>query len=248
MRRFFTLIELLVVIAIIAILAAMLLPSLRSARSMAKAMQCMGNLRGLGQINCIYLADWKGYIPCAGSAKTALWPYLLAGYLGKDIDLANVNYNNPFLDVERVKYNGVKLYLCTEPTGNKSYYQAYYSVSYAISSDFNNVPKMEMVRSPSIRMQFIDWPGTGVNAYYGDISRSSSVNFVVGAGSRVPGAPCPSPSGIVYDQFYRGRHGCVVNAVFCDGSVQKMPPEKPGMDYYYYSSRSFNDGNLFKLK
>ncbi|MBL8047179.1 MAG: prepilin-type N-terminal cleavage/methylation domain-containing protein [Chthonomonas sp.] len=63
MRRAFTLIELLVVIAIIAVLAAIIFPVLAGAKSVAKATQCLSNLKQLGFGWQMYLNDADDRLP-----------------------------------------------------------------------------------------------------------------------------------------------------------------------------------------
>jgi len=65
--RGFTLVELLVVIAIIGTLIGLLLPAVQSARGSARRMQCMNNLRTLGQGLLSYESSRKNFPPGATS-------------------------------------------------------------------------------------------------------------------------------------------------------------------------------------
>jgi prepilin-type processing-associated H-X9-DG protein len=93
------LVELLVVIGIIALLIAMLLPSLNRAREQAKTVQCLSNLRQIGQAILMYANNNQGFIVPGsiraqfydgGSVKTEIENYaslLVSGrYLKADDD------------------------------------------------------------------------------------------------------------------------------------------------------------------
>lgn len=87
----FSLIELLVVVGIIAILTSMLLPALNKTRETARAIQCVSQLRQIGQLESMYFNDNDGYNTPLRCDKTAFrtnsctWlPYLLLLYQYND--------------------------------------------------------------------------------------------------------------------------------------------------------------------
>lgn len=66
-RGGFTLIELLVVISIIALLIGILLPALGAARNSARSLQCLANVRSMGQASQVFATEHKQHVPLSSS-------------------------------------------------------------------------------------------------------------------------------------------------------------------------------------
>ncbi len=83
----FTLVELLVVIAVITILLSLLMPAVGRARAKAVTLNCMSNMRQVGQAFASYLADNKGMMPTQYDSFVPLdqpdsWAFKLMPYVG----------------------------------------------------------------------------------------------------------------------------------------------------------------------
>jgi len=72
----FTLIELLIVIGIIAVLMGILLPALNRAREQAKSVQCLRNLRQLGQAAFLYAQSYHGSLPISTAGIGRDWDFV----------------------------------------------------------------------------------------------------------------------------------------------------------------------------
>ena len=75
---FFSLLELLIVITIIIILVSLLLPAIHKARESAQSIQCIGNLKQMGNVFCMYAGDNNDFYPVPYS-NCATWRHLFVG-------------------------------------------------------------------------------------------------------------------------------------------------------------------------
>lgn len=90
-KQGFTLIELLVVISIIAILMAIIMPALSTAREQARRIQCLSQLKDMGTMLNLYIADNNGRMVSAGYYGGGRWWDQLGRYYGKTTNNSGEN-------------------------------------------------------------------------------------------------------------------------------------------------------------
>ena len=146
--RIFTLIELLIVIAIIAILAGMLLPALNAARAKAYGINCVSNLKQIGQAMLAYTMDNKDWFP-GGTLQNRIY-YELAPYTG----IAPDKYKYKPWSQRKIwacpadSYRARK-YVPGEGYVSGSYGFSYYARNNLIEGDSVSMIKISLIKQPS---------------------------------------------------------------------------------------------------
>ena len=224
-RRAFTLIELLIVVAIIAILVGILLPALSKARSKARESTCTNNIKFFSQGTQLYAVDFGVSVPvvyCDDSNYiTGSWWYQNESYMTMTgIELMPTE-----------KQNCARRFLCPESRGyqygienNSEYYKKYTKFGSAKNSYGRNItplnyqwlnPKVRAVklgklRSPSMKVDFIDALNGGCRIQEADPTTTLGVDELLNWGS------IPSTMQKVYY-----RHNNRATIAFYDGHVRQ---------------------------
>ena len=162
-RAAFTLIELLVVIAIIAILAAILFPVFTSAKEKARQVQCLSNMKQLGNGFSMYIDQYNRY-PGGCPLHRANWnnysgpEYIMLMPLSSAERKAypKLSYKT---DVRRgclFKYvKNEQVYACPSDKQAKT---TPFKASYSLNAwlDWSNLASATLVRTPSRTVMLID--------------------------------------------------------------------------------------------
>lgn len=190
----FTLLEALIVVAVIAILAALLFPAVKFGLNSASNVQCVSNLRRLGEASMQYASDNNGKLPVPEKwglpSDELYWWRMLRPYLPEE---------------EYVMYGMPRLFRCPKGEGYKRFAAGARGESWALL-DYATVllypgntqyaiPKVQMAKAPLL----VD--GENYTGYLG--VEPATFNSIVSTRAR-------------------SRHRNGVNVLYVGGNVEPM--------------------------
>lgn len=231
----FTLAELLVVIGVIALLVGLLLPALNRARANARSAVCLNNVRQLGQINQMYLTEFREWtlpaywgwtqatggwppspdppVPAKGARRYWFHNPFVAKALGaRDVEAGKyppgTTCPDAPLSAARADKNGYTLH--------NSYgmnYSQLPGVVLATAPTYFNAWRRGQVLAPAEKIQFVDAANEGVNV--GGAPNGTMKYFDPYYGEK---HEAPDKANIVAYRHARGA-----NVLYFDGHAQWVP-------------------------
>jgi prepilin-type N-terminal cleavage/methylation domain-containing protein/prepilin-type processing-associated H-X9-DG protein len=208
----FTLVELLVVIGIIALLISILLPSLGRAREQAKQIQCLSNLRQLGNAFVMYFNENKNFFPKSAPTTGARGEDFIAWRTTSDLNDSSI-----------AKYMGTPInpmfFRCpTDPNYEQRSFQYSYVLNKrtsCISASSSNPPAAELatkitdVRRPSEKMMLYEEDERTIDDGHGNPDSGANLLAI-----RHDGRKRYPDNGMTNNADRKG------NIAFCDGHAE----------------------------